>query len=58
MTATEQRQISQLYELRDLALDSSFIDLKFVSYWEKLRESYGLARLLLMIENYHKSEKI
>lgn len=58
LLTTEQRQVDHLYELRDLAVGSPIIDLKFVSYWEKLRESYGLAKLLLIIESYHKEKKI
>lgn len=58
LLTTEQRQIDHLYELRDLAVDSLTIHLKFVQYWEKLRESYGLAKLLLIIESYHKEQKI
>ena len=58
LLATEKRQVDQLYEMRDLAVGSVTVDLKFVEYWDKLREAYGLAHLLLMIEAYHKEQKI
>lgn len=52
MTPTTHRQLTQLFALADEALDSSFVNLKFVEFFNSLREDRGLARLLFDIREF------
>lgn len=54
MTITPQqlRQFRHLFVLADAASELPTIELKFVSYWETLREDLGLADLLLKLQFY------
>lgn len=56
MTPTTHRQLTQLFNLADEALDSDFVDLKFVEFFNSLREDRGLARLLFDIREFVREE--
>lgn len=57
MTPQDHRRLTHLFTLADLAIDCPTIDIKFVSYWESLREELGLAPLLLLVQQFVESRK-
>lgn len=56
LSKTEHHQLQKLFLLADEALGENFIHIKFVTFWETLREDHGLAKLLLMVEEYVRNE--
>ena len=45
-------RIKQLLNLADAAADFEFVDIKLVTHFHSLREEMGLAKLLLLIQDY------
>lgn len=54
LTNTQIRQFDRLYKLADGAIELPTIEIKFVNFWETLREDLGLAQLLLNLKQYAK----
>jgi hypothetical protein len=52
MNATEIKQVKKLLELADAAVDLEFVDVHLVSHFHTMREELGLAKLLLLIQDY------
>ena len=53
MTPYQTAQIKRLFKLADLAQEFDvLIDFKLVDQWCKLREQHGLAKTLLLIQEY------
>lgn len=52
MTNTQLSQFDRLFELAKYAQEFDEIDLKFVCFWESLREDHGLAKLLELVREY------
>lgn len=52
MTTTVQRKLIKLFALAEEAADNTTIHLQFVIAFNRLRLEFGLARLLLLIQEY------
>jgi hypothetical protein len=52
MTQPEQRQIRKLLDLADAAADFEHVDINLVTHFHVMRETLGLAKLLLLIQDY------
>jgi hypothetical protein len=52
MSPQDQKRIKQLMNLADAAADFEFVDPKLVFHFHAMREDLGLAKLLLMIQDY------
>lgn len=57
MSPQDHRRLTHLFILADLAIGAPTIELKFVSYWESLREEIGLAQLLFLVKEFAATEK-
>lgn len=58
MTQTELSNVKKLLNLADAAADFEHVDIKLVTHFHEMREELGLAKLLLMVQEYvqHKSQ--
>jgi hypothetical protein len=53
MTANEQQQIKKLFNLANIALEfEDLVNMKLVDHWCTIREEHGLAKTLLLIQEY------
>lgn len=52
MTSNQNRQIQRLLKLAELTQEFESVDLQLVNHFCELREQYGLAKLLLQIEDH------
>lgn len=52
MTSAETRQIKKLLDLADAAADFEHVDINLVTHFHAMRETFGLAKLLLLIQDY------
>lgn len=52
MTPADHKRIDRLMKLADIALDEEFVDADLVGHFHNLREDYGLAKLLTLIQEY------
>jgi len=58
MTSTDSQRIVRLFRLADGAADLEFLDLELVNHFSELREEHGLAKLLLLIEEYFNQNQV
>lgn len=56
MSPVDTKRIKHLLVLADAALDFEFVDIKLVNHFHHLREDLGLAKLLILIQQYAKEE--
>lgn len=58
MTQDELSKVKKLLTLADVAADFEHVDIKLVTHFHEMREELGLARLLLLVQEYvqHKSQ--
>lgn len=52
MTQNDISNIKKLLNLADAAADFEHVDIKLVTHFHTMREELGLARLLLMVQEY------
>jgi hypothetical protein len=57
MTPQDYKRIKHLMNLADAASDFEFVDINLVSHFHLMREDLGLAKLLLMIQDYAKQQQ-
>lgn len=57
ITISQARRLKNLFVLADVCSDTDLINLKLVTYYESLREEFGLCNLLLMIQQHLKDEQ-
>ena len=58
MTPNDSQRIHHLFKLANIAQEFEFVDLKLVDHFSRLREEFGLARLLLLIEEHIRAQTI
>jgi hypothetical protein len=56
MTQKQQEQIRRLLKLADISQEFEHIELKLSDLWCEIREEHGLAKTILMIEEYVKNQ--
>jgi hypothetical protein len=58
MNQTELKQVKRLLVLADAAADFEHVDITLVTHFHVMREELGLAKLLLLIQEYveHKTQ--
>jgi hypothetical protein len=56
VTPQDFKRIKHLLNLADAAADFEFVDLNLVTHFHNLREDLGLAKLLLLIQDYAKQQ--
>ena len=52
MTQDDITNVKKLLNLADAAADFEHVDIKLVTHFHQMREELGLARLLLLIQEY------
>ena len=52
MTQIETEQLKKLFKFADVAQEMEFVNLKTVDHFNTLRETHGLSKLLLLIQEY------
>jgi hypothetical protein len=52
MTPQNYKRVKHLLNLADAAADFEFVDVNLVSHFHAMREDLGLAKLLLLIQDY------
>jgi hypothetical protein len=52
MTPDQHKRIAHLLKLADVVQEFEFVDLKLVNHFSYMREEMGLAKLLLLIQEY------
>jgi hypothetical protein len=57
MTAQDLKRIKHLLNLAEAAADFEFVDMNLVNHFHALREDLGLAKLLLLIQDYVKQSQ-
>jgi hypothetical protein len=56
MSPQDLKRIKHLLNLADAAADFEFVDMNLVNHFHALREDFGLAKLLLLIQDYVKQQ--
>jgi hypothetical protein len=57
MTLDQHKRVAHLLKLADVAQEFEFVDLKLVNHFSYMREELGLAKLLLLIQEYATENK-
>ena len=52
MTQVETEQIKKLFKLANIAQEMEFVDFKTIDHFNTLRETHGLSKLLMLIQEY------
>lgn len=56
LTQVDNDKIKHLLKLADVCQEFEFVELKLTDAWCALREEHGLAKLLLLIQEYVKNQ--